>query len=183
MAAFSNEFKSEECVKRLKTILNLLEEDKDEALKCKAGNDNSEKGDIVEAEHKEAERVEAEHKETERVEAECKETESVEAEHKETESVEAEHKKEAKRVKAECKKEAETVEAESTETEMVEAECKTEELCKENPVDKKQRKMDRELYLVISKKILCLKMKEKVRNCLVFLKVSNVIQKQCLKTI
>ena len=80
IAAFSNEFKSEECVKRLKTILNLLEEDKDEVLKCKAGNDNSEKGDIVEAEHKETERVEAECKETERVEAERKETERVEAE-------------------------------------------------------------------------------------------------------
>ena len=81
--AFSNEFKSEERVERLKRILKLLEEDKDDVLKCKAGNDNSVKGDIVEAEHKEAERVEAEHKETERVEAECKEIERVEAEHKE----------------------------------------------------------------------------------------------------
>ena len=32
-----------------------MEEDKDEVLKCKAGNDNSEKGDIWEAEHKETE--------------------------------------------------------------------------------------------------------------------------------
>ena len=188
IAAFSNEFKSEEHVKRLKTILNLLAEDKDEVLKCKAGTDNNEKGDIVEAEHKEAKRVEteqketerveaerketesveaeckklsveAEHKGTERVEAECKETERVEAECKETEKVEAEHKetekveaecKETERVEAERKKEAEMVEAENTET--VEAECKIEELYKENPVDKKERKMDRELYLMISKK-------------------------------
>ena len=48
IAAFSNEFKSEECVKRLKTILKLLEEDKDEVLKCKGGNRNGEKRDIVE---------------------------------------------------------------------------------------------------------------------------------------
>ena len=62
IAAFSNEFKSEECVKRLKKILKLLEEDKDEVLQSKAGN--SEKGNIVEEEcKKEAERVEAEHKE------------------------------------------------------------------------------------------------------------------------
>ena len=110
--AFSNEFKSEERVERLKRILKLLEEDKDEVLKCKADNDNSEKGDIVEAEHKENERVEAENKETERVEAERKETERVEAERKETERVEAEH------------KETERVEAERKETERVEAEHK-----------------------------------------------------------
>ena len=59
IAAISNEFKSEEHVERLKGILKLLEEDKDEVLKCKTGNDNSEKGDIVEAECKETERVEA----------------------------------------------------------------------------------------------------------------------------
>ena len=132
IAAFSNEFKTEERVERLKRILKLLEEDKDEVLKCKAGNENSEKGDTVEAEHKETERVEAECKETERVEAECKETDRVEAERKkeaetvvaestETERVEAEHKetervetecKETERVEAECKKEAEMVEAE-----------------------------------------------------------------------
>ena len=41
IAAFSNEFKSEECV----NILKLLEEDKDEVLKCKGGNCNSEKRD------------------------------------------------------------------------------------------------------------------------------------------
>ena len=41
IAAFSNEFKSEEHVERLKRILKLLEEDKDEVLKCKAGNENS----------------------------------------------------------------------------------------------------------------------------------------------
>ena len=46
-AAFSNEFKSEECVERLKKILKLLEEDKDEVLKSKASNDNSEKGNIA----------------------------------------------------------------------------------------------------------------------------------------
>ena len=59
-------------------------------MKClkvsKACNDNSEKGDIVEEEHK---------NEDERVEAECKEAERVEAEHKETERVEAESKKDA----------------------------------------------------------------------------------------
>ena len=43
IAAFSNEFKSEEHVRRLKTILKLLKEDKDEVLKCKGGNRNSEK--------------------------------------------------------------------------------------------------------------------------------------------
>ena len=134
---------------------------------------------------KEADRVEAEHrKEAERVEAECR---------KEAERVEAECKNEAERVEAECKEgermeaesiEADRMEAENTEADRVEAECKTEEehkkvyleLCKENPVDKKQRKIDRELYLVISKKILCLKMKEKV-------KVWNIIQKKWLKTI
>ena len=52
IAAFSNEFKSEEHVERHKKILKLLEEDKDEVLKSKAGNDNSEKGNIVEEEHK-----------------------------------------------------------------------------------------------------------------------------------
>ena len=146
IAAFSNEFKSEEHVERLKTILKLLEEDKDEVLKCKGGNCNSEKRDIVEAECKETERVEAEHKkdaetveaertEAERVEAECKkEAERVEAECTETERVEAECKKdaemveaestEAERVEAERKKEAEGVEAESMETERVEAERK-----------------------------------------------------------
>ena len=73
IAAFFNEFKSEEHIKRLKKILKLLEEDKDEVLKSKAGNDNSENGDIVEEEHKnEDERIEAECKEAERVEAECK---------------------------------------------------------------------------------------------------------------
>ena len=57
-------------VKSLKNILKLLEEDK--VLKSKAGNDNSEKGDIVEEEHKnEDERVEAECKLAEKVEAEC----------------------------------------------------------------------------------------------------------------
>ena len=72
IAAFSNEFKSEERVERLKTILKLLEEDKDEVLKCKGGNRNSEKRDIVERECKETERVEAESTEAERVEAERK---------------------------------------------------------------------------------------------------------------
>ena len=94
IAAFSNESKSEECVKRLKTILKLLEENKDEVLKCKAGNDNSEKGDIVEAECKETERVEAERKETERVAEHTKEAEMVKAESTETETVEAECKTE-----------------------------------------------------------------------------------------
>ena len=84
IAAFSNEFKSEECVKRLKTILKLLEEDKDEVLKCKAGNDNSEKGDIVEAECKKLRgwrqnvkklRGWRQNVKKQRVEAECKETE------------------------------------------------------------------------------------------------------------
>ena len=70
IAAFSNEFKSEECVERLKTILKPLEEDKDEVLKCKGGNCNGEKRDIVEGERKETERVEAESTEAERVEAE-----------------------------------------------------------------------------------------------------------------
>ena len=64
-------------------------------------------------------------------------------------------------MEAECIKESERVEAEcEKEAERVEAECKTEkehkkvylELYKENPLDKKQRKMDRELYLAISKK-------------------------------
>ena len=143
IAAFSNEFKSEERVKRLKTILKLLEEDKDEVLKCKGGNRNGEKRDIVEGECKETERVEAESTEAERVEAERKkEAERVEAESTEAERVGAEHKKEAERVEAEST-ETERVEAESTETERVEAErkkdaetveaeCKTEELCKEN---------------------------------------------------
>ena len=157
IAAFSKEFKSKECVKRLKKILKLLEEDKDEVFKSKAGNDNSEKGDIVEEEHK---------NEDERVEAECKEAEKMEAEHeKEAESVEAQCEKEAESVKAECKKEAERVEAECKEADKVEAEHKNKaqrveaehekeaerveaerktgeehkkvylELCKENPVD------------------------------------------------
>ena len=39
-------------MERLKKILKLLEEDKDEVLKSKAGNDNSEKGNIVEEECK-----------------------------------------------------------------------------------------------------------------------------------
>ena len=67
IAAFSNEFKSEEHVERLKTILKLLEEDKDEVLKCKGGNYNGEKRDIVEGECKETERVGAESTEAERV--------------------------------------------------------------------------------------------------------------------
>ena len=161
IAAFSNEFKSEERVQRLKKILTLLEEDKDEVLRSKKGNDHDcDKGDMVEGECKEAEMVEAECKEAERVEAECKkEAERVEAEcKKETERVEGEG-KEAKIVEAECK-EAEPVEAECKEAERVEAECKTEEehkkvfseLCKENPVDKKQRNIDREMYLAISKR-------------------------------
>ena len=121
-----------------------MEEDKDEVLKCKGGNRNGEKRDIVEGECKETERVEAECiKDAETVEAESTEAERVEAEHKkEAERVEAES-TEAERVEAEHKKEAERVEAESTETERVEAECKkdaetveaeckTEELCKEN---------------------------------------------------
>ena len=84
IAAFSNKFKSEECVKRLKTILKLLEEDKDEVLECKGGNRNSEKRDIVEGECKETERVEAEYK---------KDAETVEAESTEAQRVEAECKK------------------------------------------------------------------------------------------
>ena len=127
IAAFSNEFKSEECVERLKTILKLLEEDKDEVLECKGGNRNSEKRDIVEAECKETERVEAERKkDAETVEAESTEAEKVEAEcKKEAERVDAES-TETERVEAECKKDAEMVEAESTEAERVEAECKKE---------------------------------------------------------
>ena len=124
IAAFSNKFKSEECVKRLKTILKLLEEDKDEVLECKGGNRNSEKRDIVEGECKETERVEAEYKkDAETVEAESTEAQRVEAEcKKEAERMEAES-TETERVEAECKKDTETVEAESTEAQRVEAEC------------------------------------------------------------
>ena len=53
--------------------------------------------------------------------------------------MEAEHEKEAERVEAEHKTEEEHKKVYL-------------QLCKENPLDKKQRKMDRELYLVISKK-------------------------------
>ena len=59
----------------------------------------------------------------------------------------------------------------------MEAECKTEEehkkvyleLCKKIPVDKKQRKMDRELYLVISKKDTLSENEGKSRQLLSFL--------------
>ena len=127
-------------------------------------------------EHKnEDERVEAEHKEAERVEAEHKEAMSVEAEHKkEAESVEADHKNEAERVEAECEKEAERVEAErKTEEEQKKVYL---ELCKENPVDKKQRKMDRELYLAISKTDT----EGKDKGWLVSQKVWNIIWKKTI---
>ena len=162
IAAFSNEFKSEECVKRLKTILKFLEEDKDEVLKCKAGNDNSEKGDIVEAECKETERVWRQNvKKLRGWRQDIKKLRGwrqnvkklrgwrqyrrklrgwrqnvkklrVEAECKKEVETVEAESTESKRMEAECKKEAETVEAESTETETVEAARKTEELCKEN---------------------------------------------------
>ena len=153
IVSFSNEFKSEEHVERLKKILYLLEEDKDEVIKrkngtdCKKSDHDSEEGEMVEEEHKIKEQEEAECKECERVEGAYKEVERVEAPRKIKEQEEAE-----------CK-----------ECERVEVACKTEEehkkvfleICKEDSDKKKNktkqnktkhRKKDRELYLVISKK-------------------------------
>ena len=179
MAFFSAKFKMEERVQHLNKILDLLEQDKEEIIQRKKYKKSCEdkeakaywektfgvsrRDDSVskeeetvkgEAEAKKKEEEVAERKKKKEEEDRVKaEVEAAEAKKKEEEAVERQKKKEEE---DEVKAEVEAAEVKKKEEEV--AEHKTEEqdkkmyiqLCKQKPVEK-QVKLDRELYIAISK--------------------------------